>query len=155
MSLPTSQQRILDGIEDGLRAHDLRLVSLFATFTRLTRQEEMPKVEQLKPAGATSPRPGLLRPPGLPRSPGLMRRPGAVGTWRTGRPDDGTPWIMLVPIVLVAALSALVLGLLISAHQAKCAPGVTSLAAGSSVSRSSGCPVRQVPNAHPSTKPQP
>ncbi len=40
---------MLDGIEDGLRAHDGRLASLFATFTRLTGQEQMPELERLKP----------------------------------------------------------------------------------------------------------
>lgn len=153
MSLPTSQQRILDGIEDGLRAHDLRLASLFATFTRLTRQEEMPRVEQLKPGGAMGPLPGSLRRPGLlrwrvlPRPAGAKRPLGAVRIWRTGRPADGTPWITFLPIVLVAALSALVLGLLVSAHQGTCAAGGSSLSAASSVSRSTGCPVRHVPNA--------
>ena len=38
-------------IEDGLAGHDSHLTSLFATFTRLTRQEEMPMREQLTPGG--------------------------------------------------------------------------------------------------------
>jgi hypothetical protein len=161
MSLPTSQQRILDGIEDGLRAHDLRLASLFATFTRLTNQEEMPKVEQLAPGGAMSSRPGLPPRSRLARLSGLLRPPPAY-KWRTGRVANGTSRIVFVPIVLVAAISALVLGLLVSAHQPRCtavavsaasgssASGSSasgSLASGSSMSRSSECPVRHASNA--------
>ena len=52
MSLPDSQQRILDGIATTLRAHDSGLASMFATFTRLTSHDAMPETEQLKPGGA-------------------------------------------------------------------------------------------------------
>jgi hypothetical protein len=51
MGLPVSQRRNLDEIEDSLRATDPRLVSLLEIFTRLNRDEEMPRIEQLK-AGA-------------------------------------------------------------------------------------------------------
>ena len=51
MGLPVSQRRNLDEIEDSLRASDPQLASLFTIFTRLNRDEEMPRIEQLK-AGA-------------------------------------------------------------------------------------------------------
>jgi hypothetical protein len=139
MSLPTGQQRILDGIEEGLRTHDLRLASLFATFTRLNSQEEMPEVEELKPARRRSARPETLR----------AWRPGQPLPWPTDRPPGRVSWIMLLPIVLMAALSALVLGLLVSAPQSKCAAGVSSFGTGQSISRSGACPVRHAPRAHP------
>ena len=49
MSLPACQERILSGIENALRACEPRLASRFAIFTRLTRDEEIPRTEQLVP----------------------------------------------------------------------------------------------------------
>ena len=48
MGLPVGQRKDLDKIENALRASDPRLVSLFAIFTRLNHDEEMPAMEQLK-----------------------------------------------------------------------------------------------------------
>ena len=48
MSLPGSQKRALGGIEETLLADDLRLGSLFAIFTRLTRHEAMPWTERVE-----------------------------------------------------------------------------------------------------------
>lgn len=48
MSLPARERRCLTGIEAELDRSDPRLVSLFATFSRLTRQEEMPPLERLR-----------------------------------------------------------------------------------------------------------
>ena len=44
MSLPSSQQRVLDRIEGRLRDSDPRLMALFVIFTKLTRDEEMPGI---------------------------------------------------------------------------------------------------------------
>ena len=58
MSLPVSEERALTGIEQALLSRDPRLKSLFTIFTRLTRYEAMPTIEQLRrrrwrlPAGA-------------------------------------------------------------------------------------------------------
>ena len=49
MSLPACQERILSGIENALRKGEPRLVSRFAIFSRLTRDEELPRTEQLMP----------------------------------------------------------------------------------------------------------
>lgn len=48
MSLPAAQQRILVKIEGRLRDSDPRLSSLFVIFSRLTRDEAMPWLEQVK-----------------------------------------------------------------------------------------------------------
>ena len=48
MSLPTGQQRVLERIEGRLAESDPRLVSLFTIFTRLTRAEKMPWIEQVR-----------------------------------------------------------------------------------------------------------
>jgi hypothetical protein len=137
MSLPTGQQRILDGIEEGLRAHDSRLASLFATFTRLNVQEEMPRVEELKPGRRRRARPKTLG----------AWRPGQPLAWPANRLPGGISWVMLLPIVLMAALSALVLGLLVSAPASKCAAKVSSFSTGLPLSRSGACPGSQVHDA--------
>ena len=48
MSLPVAQERTLTSIEQALRSCDPRLSSLFSIFTRLTRQEAMPTIEQIR-----------------------------------------------------------------------------------------------------------
>jgi hypothetical protein len=48
MSLPVSEERALTDIEQALLHRDPRLKSLFAIFTRLTRHEAMPAIEQLR-----------------------------------------------------------------------------------------------------------
>ena len=48
MSLPVAQERTLTSIEQALQFRDPRLNSLFSIFTRLTRQEAMPTIEQIR-----------------------------------------------------------------------------------------------------------
>jgi hypothetical protein len=55
--LPVSQQRVLVRIESDLKGCEPRLVSMFAIFTRLTRNEEVPRTESL-PSGTSFRRPG-------------------------------------------------------------------------------------------------
>jgi hypothetical protein len=52
VSLPASQQRVLHEIEDDLRGCEPRLVSMFAIFTRLTRDDGLPRSESLRPPAA-------------------------------------------------------------------------------------------------------
>ncbi|HUA41512.1 MAG TPA: hypothetical protein VMA32_08105 [Streptosporangiaceae bacterium] len=51
MSLPAGQQRVLDGIADALRKTEPRLASMFAIFTRLSKDEPPPRREQLAAVG--------------------------------------------------------------------------------------------------------
>ena len=48
MSLPASQQRVLDRIEEVLKKREPRLVSMFAMFTRLNINERLPRIEALE-----------------------------------------------------------------------------------------------------------
>lgn len=48
MGLPVRQRRVLDHIDRTLRGSDPGLASLYAVFGRLTRDEEMPRIEQLR-----------------------------------------------------------------------------------------------------------
>lgn len=143
MSLPTSQQRILDGIADGLRAHDSRLASLFATFNRLTKQEEMPKTEQLarKRTATARTRWRTGRPRELyaaGRAVPLMAAPGAPGKGVL----RGRFWIALVPIVVLTVVGVLLLGWLVG-PQGRCAHGTASGRVASSLIAPSGCAVER------------
>ena len=48
MGLPVRQRRILERIECALRGSDPRLANLFSIFTRLTVDEDMPRIEQVR-----------------------------------------------------------------------------------------------------------
>jgi len=48
MGLPVRQRRVLERIEIALRGSDPKLAALFATFARLARDEEMPRIEQMR-----------------------------------------------------------------------------------------------------------
>jgi hypothetical protein len=52
MGLPASQRRILERIENALRGSDPRLAALFSIFSRLNRDEEMPRIEQVRARAA-------------------------------------------------------------------------------------------------------
>jgi hypothetical protein len=95
MSLPASQQHTLDAIGDGLRHGDPQLARMFAVFTRLTRQESMPARETLLP-----------------------RQWRASARWRAGRRGSQRSLAgrltarLLVPLLLAAALSLLIMSIL-------------------------------------------
>jgi hypothetical protein len=91
MGLPTGQQRVLERIEGRLAESDPRLVSLFTIFTRLTRAENMPWIEQVR-----------ARP--------VAYRLGRIGAWFRGtgrRPAARARAMLLLPAVLAATACAL------------------------------------------------
>ncbi len=51
MSLPAGEQQVLYRIESDLEGREPRLRSMFAIFTRLTRDEGAPRTESLRPDG--------------------------------------------------------------------------------------------------------
>jgi len=51
VTLPADQQQVLDRIETDLEGSEPRLRSMFAIFTRLTRDEGAPATEWLRPEG--------------------------------------------------------------------------------------------------------
>jgi len=48
MGLPARQRRMLGRIEIALRGSDPKLAALYSIFARLTRDEEIPRIEQLR-----------------------------------------------------------------------------------------------------------
>lgn len=51
MGLPVGQQRVLDAIAERLRTTEPRLTSMFAIFTRLSKDDPPPRREQLRAPG--------------------------------------------------------------------------------------------------------
>lgn len=96
MSLPASQRRILEKIEDALRGSDPRLISLFAIFSRLNRGEDMPGIEQLRARASLV----LLR----------MERPRAAARRRLrATKPGGRVAALFVPLALVIVASTCVI----------------------------------------------
>jgi hypothetical protein len=114
MSLPACQERILHGMETALRTCEPRLASLFAIFTRLTRDEEIPRTEQLEPLPWLSWH-RLRRGQGgrsRRRAGSTPGRAGAAGT----RPAARLREMLLIPVLLIVVASALLAGGLSSAR---------------------------------------
>jgi hypothetical protein len=59
MSLPVAEERALTNIEQALLSRDARLNSLFSIFTRLTRHDAMPTIEEIR-RRRWRPQPGAL-----------------------------------------------------------------------------------------------
>jgi hypothetical protein len=105
MSLPARQERVLGRIEHSLHADDPRLRSMFATFTKLTKGQQMPRLEQLE--SRSWPLRYWLRRLARPR----RRRSTARGARPADPPGIRLRAILLVPIVLAALGAAVFLGI--------------------------------------------
>jgi hypothetical protein len=105
MSLPARQERVLGRIEHSLHASEPDLTSMFAIFTKLTRDEDMPRLEALDawPRPFWGWRQRLTRP----------RREGraASSAGSTNAPGVRMRAILLVPVMLAALAAAVFLGL--------------------------------------------
>jgi hypothetical protein len=111
MSLPACQERILSGMENALRVCEPRLVSRFAIFSRLTRDEELPRIEQLMP------QPWLRR---VLASAGrawrfLFPRPPPRGI-ATRRPAARLRAVVVLPVLLIMMASATVAAAMARTH---------------------------------------
>ena len=96
MTLPVSQQRTLDRIDRMLRDSDPRLVALFAIFTRLTWDEEIPRVEEIR-----------ARLTGIG---GWIARRTEPVRRRTSRVPGRVKAILVFPAALAAVACALLIG---------------------------------------------
>jgi ferric-dicitrate binding protein FerR (iron transport regulator) len=143
MGLPAGQQRVLDSIEDALRAAEPKLASMFAIFARLTcgearpAREELPDRHGLRSWSAAS-RPARtlrrvrarqLRRPSAGAPPPLMRRAAA----RPRRPR--LRLLFIGQLMAVLAVLGLLIGLGTTMTPAACATqtGVSATAAHSRV----------------------
>ncbi len=96
MSLPARQERALEQIERALQACDPHLSSMFAMFSKLARDEEVPRLEKLQ--APSSPLRDWLKRVAQP----WTRRRATRRAWATGAPGTRLRAIILVPIVLLA-----------------------------------------------------
>jgi hypothetical protein len=97
MTLPASQQHALDAIDDVFQSGEPRLATMFGVFTHLTWQESMPAVETLPPGQWWT----RYRLPGRHYRPRRQHHPRGPRASRLGR-------LVLVPLLLVAAVSLLI-----------------------------------------------
>ena len=96
MGLPARQRKVLDRIEDSLRGSDPRLAAMFTIFGRLTRNEEMPRIEELRHRIAIL----LLR---------IRFWMAPVTGWLRRRFRKRRPLAVLFPLALVMATATIVL----------------------------------------------
>ena len=134
MSLPARQERVLGRIEHSLHAGDPRLRSMFATFTKLTRGQEMPRLEQLE---------SRLWPLRYWRQRLTRRRRegrAASSAGSTNAPGVRMRAILLVPVMLAAAVFLGLGGRTVSG----CEPAARPQHSASAPGRPRAClPVRQ------------
>jgi hypothetical protein len=107
MGLPVRQERILSGIESALRTCEPRLASRFAIFSRLNRDEQLPRREQIVLA-----KPWLKRVAGACRASfrsfRLAWRAGGAPRPARGRAVAGFRMAVLLPLALIVMASAVV-----------------------------------------------
>lgn len=132
MSLPARQERVLRRMAGSLHSSEPHLTSIFAMFTKLTRNEDMPRREAL----------GVWRSPWCGWRQRLLRP-----RWR-GRAASGARWawapaarlraILLVPIMLAALAPAVFVGL--GGHNvSRCGPAARPQHAAPALSWPSAC----------------
>jgi hypothetical protein len=132
MSLPAAQQRILDGIADTLRASEPRLVSMFAIFTRLTKNEARPWREQLPTYSGL--RRLLMRIKPSPRSARMPQQPSNRAVWVR----------VLVATQLAIALTVVGILISVSGHKGPACGASTSHLTGR-VATASNCGIQAGP----------
>jgi hypothetical protein len=97
VGLPVNQRKILERIENALRGSDPRLAALFSIFTRLTRDEEMPRIEQIRARAAII----VAR---------IGYRLAAFGRWFGAPARARLRTAMFFPIALAIVASAVLVG---------------------------------------------
>jgi hypothetical protein len=96
VTLPARQQRTLNRIERRLGDSDPRLLSLFVIFTRLTHEEDMPRLEEVRAR--------------LARVSGWMARRTAPIRRRIPHPSDRVKAVLFFPAALATVICALLIG---------------------------------------------
>jgi hypothetical protein len=138
MSLAAREQQILDGMETALQAGETRLTSMFAIFTRLSRDEEIPGTEELA-ARSRRPRSWLKAPRATGRHPrNAWWRSTSRARWATGRPAAKLRAIALIPAALTAIASAVLLGVS-TAGVRSCRPVNAAHTSGPALSQARTC----------------
>jgi hypothetical protein len=124
MGLPVRQRMVLDHMDRALRGTDPKLAGLYAIFCRLTRDEEMPRFEQLR--HGISAKLGWLR-----RVLAFIARPLHIRFRRRQR------IVLFYPLAIALAVGSIVLAVR-SGPTSRCLP-VRAAAAAKNAAKSSLC----------------
>jgi hypothetical protein len=140
MSLPARQQRILDRIEHSLHVCEPHLKSMFAVFTKLTENEEMPRLEELRPRPL--PFPGWRQRP----------RPGRKGQAATGAGASSAAGarlraLLLIPVMLLVLAPAVLVGLAVRS-QSPCGSAIRPPHTAAALSPPKICPPKSQIHVH-------
>jgi hypothetical protein len=109
MGLPARQRRVLGRIESTLRGSDPRLAALYSIFARLTREEEMPRIEELRHRAMFF----------LSRVRLRLAAVGAVASRRLLPPPRA---VLLFPLALCLAAASIVFAIRAAGHGPNCTP---------------------------------
>jgi hypothetical protein len=124
MGLTARQLRVLESMEERLRAREPRLVSMFSLFTRLTQDEAIPATEAVS----------IGRWRYLTGGPTVRKRPGLpVVRWM------GTA---LVPLMLISVISAVLAVAGLGAPPGQCTATVSRYSASQIAFPQGGCASR-------------
>jgi hypothetical protein len=129
MGLPVRQRRVLERIEYALRGSDPKLAALYTIFARLTRDEEMPRAEQLRHSAVMI----LTR---------LLHIPGAIAARLHFRLVPRQRAVLLFPLAVALAVASLVFAA--RSSSGGCTP-VKSVAASKTVANSNLCRAPAIP----------
>ena len=124
MGLPVRQRMVLDRMDRTLRGTDPRLAALYAIFCKLTRDEDMPRFEQLR--HGLSAKLGWLR-----RALAFIARPLHIRFRRRQR------IVLFYPLAIALAVGSIVLAVR-SSPTRSCLP-VRAAAATKNIAKSSLC----------------
>jgi hypothetical protein len=124
MGLPVRQRMVLDRMDRTLRGTDPRLAALYAIFCKLTRDEDMPRFEQLR--HGLSAKLGWLR-----RTLAFIARPLHIRFRRRQR------IVLFYPLAVALAVGSIVLAVR-SSPTRSCLP-VRAAAATKNIAKSSLC----------------
>lgn len=124
MGLPVRQRMVLDRMDRTLRGNDPKLAAIYAIFCRLTRDEEMPRFEQLR--HGLSARLGWLR-----RAFAFIARPLRLRHRRRQR------IVLFYPLAIALAVGSIVLAVR-SSPTRSCLP-VRAAAATKNIAKASLC----------------
>jgi hypothetical protein len=141
MSLPARQQRVLDRIEHSLHVREPQLKSMFAVFTKLTGDEEMPRLEQLRPRSL--PFPGWRKRPARPGRKGQT----ITGAGATGEAGARLRALLLIPVMLLVLAPAVLVGLALRS-QSPCGSAIRPPHAAAALSLPKTCPPKSQIHVH-------
>jgi hypothetical protein len=133
MSLPARQQRVLNRIEHSLHVCEPHLTSMFAVFTTLTGDEQMPGLEELRPRSL--PFPSWRKRPARPGRKGQT----VTGAAATGAAGARLRALLLIPAMLLMLAPAILFGLA-TRSDSPCGPAIRPPHTAAALSPPKTCP---------------